>query len=126
MTKQKKPSKMLYKLRVLLSPSLWQRIYAINVGYDDWLWNQLENPSNVIKPIIHIPNRTCEYEVEFIGQKIWISNSPYSDGKLRGEPSLCCSRATALLFREKVKEMKNKQAEDRLTKLLNETKGKTQ
>lgn len=124
MTNQKKPNKLLYKLRVLFSPSLWQRNGKINIIYDTWLWTMLENPYHTVKPIVCPFLGVNTFEVEFVGQKIWVENSPYADGKLLGKPSLRCSRATALLFREKVKKMMDKQAEDRLNKLLNETEGK--
>lgn len=123
MTKQKKPNKLLYKLRVLLSPSLWQRNGKINVIYDTWLWTMLENPCHVVKPSVDPFTGISTCVVEFVGQKIWIENSPYADGNLGYDPVLRCSRATALLFRERLKKLKDKQVEDMSNELLSETKG---
>ena len=84
-------------MKVLLHPGCWERLYPLNLAWDEELWNDLET-----------------HGVEFIGshhaiingKKVWYSNHAYASGSPNsgeGKDRFLCSRATALLLLDKIK-----------------------
>lgn len=104
-------NKLILKLQVLLSPSLWQRLGKVNKKYDEWLWNKMDEGTNEIEP--HIFQGTggsvSKCSVMFAGEIIWIENAPYADARcnpVKYESYFNPSRVTALRFRKLYQEYK--------------------
>lgn len=85
--------KIKYQLKALINPAHWLRNYRTHKGWDEWLWDSLNN---------------CEisdigtYRANVNGKSVWISNYPYASGSLDDNGFFMCSRATNILLREKL------------------------
>lgn len=87
--------KWVYKLKAIFTPLCWLRVIRIHRGFDAWLWDSLNSCE------IKILN---EWTARINGKTIWIENAPYGNGWSYGEGFYACSRATAILLEEKIRE----------------------
>lgn len=64
-----------YRLRVLLSPSLWSRNRAADQEFDKWLWDAMVHGA---KPELYrpIPPHVSVHEVTMLGVVVWVNNAP--------------------------------------------------
>ena len=89
-----------YKLKVLISPSVWMRRGKADPTWDKFLWIALElNKIEIIG----------KYEAIIDGVIVWIENVGFSDGTKdcrvgSKETSLYCNRATALYLQDQLKD----------------------
>lgn len=90
--------KWVYKLKAVFTPSCWFRNYKTHRGFDDWLWDSLNNFEIDI----------CDqWTARINGKVVWIENAPYANGRLltQGYIQYSCSRATAILLEEKLRDL---------------------
>ena len=90
--------KLKYKLKAIFTPMCWTRLYPYNEEWDNWLWNSLEQGTEIV-----VGN--CSSKVN--GIELWHANYPYASGHSYEEPddkaSAQCSRATALFLNDELK-----------------------
>ena len=103
-------TKLKYKTKVLLSPSLWPRNHTANKDFDTWPWNKLEEGTSIFEPHYYFSIMKSLCHVKYAGKPIWIKNAPYADVQCEvGDFYLHSSRATALRFRELYQEYLRKE-----------------
>ena len=88
-------SKILYKLRAVVSPACWFGGRRVSAEWDAWLWNALVND-----PVI---TDVDDFTASVDGVVVWIANHPYSSGYSYRYENLQCTRATAYLLGEKLR-----------------------
>ena len=92
--------KLKYKLKAIFTPMCWTRLYPYNEEWDNWLWNSLEQGTEIV-----VGN--CSSKVN--GIELWHANYPYASGHsyeihhINANNSKQCSRATALFLNDELK-----------------------